>query len=130
MGWPRNYGSYLWDHRYGILDSVIAQPLVYDVLTRTDDDLIKTIALAAYVPLKLAKLHSTFYAASRSSQGLDGTRRALQYLTILPREFSGFIASYGMEQVMSHSFVRDMLGSFGLRFLFETGERAASGAVT
>ena len=125
-----DYVGYLKEHRWGIIDGVVLQPMMYHVLTRLENSYAMIAALLLYLPFKIVKLRSTFSEAYRHSGDLSDYRRILRYLTILPREFAGFISCYGIDAILRYSYVRNMLGSFGFRSALEIGEKTTADEVT
>ncbi len=126
----KDYVSYLKEHRWGIIDGVILQPLVYHVLTKLENSYATIAALLLYLPFKIVKLRSTFLVAYRDSRDLSDYRRIVRYLIILPREFAGFIASYGVDAILHYSFLRNVFNSFGIRSALEVGEKTTADTVT
>ena len=126
----KDYLSYLKEHRWGIIDGVILQPMVYHILTRLENSYATIAALLLYLPIKIVKLRSTFFEAYRHSGDLSDYGKLLRYLIILPREFAGFISSYGVDAILHYSYLRNILSSFGLRSALEIGEKTAADEVT
>jgi hypothetical protein len=126
----KDYVIYLKEHRWGIIDGIILQPIVYHALTKLQNAYAASATLLLYLPIKIVKLRSTFLVAYRDSRDLSDYRRIVRYLIILLREFAGFIASYSVDAILHYSFLRNVFNSFGIRIALEAGEKTTADTVT